>query len=183
MSKKIQQKGSTLIELIIVITIVAIVISSGIAMSNAGKPGAMTAQRAIANGFAIQASGLAEASGNGATIVYTPGTGYLALYSGRPNLQGIGSTPVKQSKLILDTTNVTGQNSVNGTKVAIFFDKFGRTTHGSWAPTDGNILIPTCDPTGVPLTINYDKIGALKLNCGGGAFTAYDGNGKLLDGQ
>ena len=183
MSKKIQQKGSTLIELIIVITIVAMVIGSGIAFSNAGKPGAMTAQRAIANGFAVQASGLAESSGNGSTIVYTPGTGYLAIYSGRPNSQGIGALPIKQSKLVLVPTAVTGQNSVSSTKVAIFLDKFGRATYGSWAPTDGNITIPTCNPTGAPLVIKYDKIGALNFDCGGGAFTAYDANGKLLSGQ
>ncbi|MEO6912896.1 MAG: hypothetical protein ABI182_02600 [Candidatus Baltobacteraceae bacterium] len=81
------ERGSSLIEVVVVVAITAMLIAAGVGLTQGSRPVAIGPAAVAFGGLLAAAQAVASTSGNGATIVVEPlETGArMTLYSGRPN--------------------------------------------------------------------------------------------------
>lgn len=160
------QRGQSLIEVIVSLGIVAL-FTALFAISAQQHPGALGTSTLIAKSEIDEGYQIAQSSGNGATVVFTPKSGSngyaVDLYVGRPNGQYMATTATDhQTSILAFSSNVTGI-----APLAVFIDSDGNATATSWTPTGGNFIpAPTCPPDGIILTLtNNSQTQSLTIAC------------------
>lgn len=129
------QRGSTLIEVTVAASIVALMTLAAIAMSSSSQPAALRTATTQFDAAMTYAQALAEASGAGATITLSGGT--MTVYSGRPT--GVGALrPSGMAPLSLPGVAIR-ETSAGSEPLSVFLDSAG---HVSVAPYSGATPAP-----------------------------------------
>lgn len=153
------QRGFTLVELAIVAGIVA-VLALGAAYALGSKPYALRSSVMLLNATLAQARGIAESSGNGATLAAVPhGSGTaLYLYRGRPN----DPATMVQAAPPVEVEATVSESTLGSSPFAIFEDGSGHVTgmagypplpNGAPATFPALATPPPCPGTALTLSV------------------------------
>jgi|GEM_PF-2055864 len=149
------QRGYTLLEMVITIAIVAMIVVAGGGFAVALHPFGTRASVQRVAALLATARSLAASSGNGATVTFT-GSGdrtVVALYPGRPDGGTFGAV------LTSDTVDgsIASAGAVGATTFALFVDSGGTGTVSTWTPASGTL--PAEPPCPGPLDLTFTVVG------------------------
>lgn len=145
-----RERGTTLLEVVIVLAIAVLLAAAGLALAKGSRPFAMRSAVSQFDGTLAYARALAADSGNGATLVFRPGSAgsgfMLIVYAGRPtSLSAMHQAPLAP---VLATGDVS-EAKLGRVPFTIFLDSAGHAGAMNGAVSPGTAIAsdPGC-PSG-----------------------------------
>lgn len=141
----------TLLEVLLACAVLSVIAIAGMALAQGSRAGSRRSAVAQFDAELAYAESLAANSGNGATLVFTPGTtgdGFvLTVYSGRPTSAGA----MQQASLALIHGGAITEAKLSGIPFSVFLDGAGHASARSGSVSPGTIVAsdPGC-PLGEP---------------------------------
>lgn len=158
-----RQRGTSLVELLIVVAIIASIAMVLCALPQGARPFAMRSSTAQFDAALAYAQSLAASSGNGATMVFTqrlspqglPIAGFvLTIYSGRPTAPGaLAQAPMEP---LLSTGDIS-EARIGAAPFTIFLNGAGHAGAMTGAVAPGSIIAtdPGCPPGESRITLTF----------------------------
>jgi hypothetical protein len=141
------ERGSTLLDVVLASALIGIAVLACGALSLGTRPGSLDAASVAVPSLVARARALAETTGDGATLAFTPSSaGFTAtLYPHRPIPESaFDAATIEQS----ESFRVYFGSSASGPKAfAIFLSSSGSASWTAWSPASGLLAVePACLP-------------------------------------